>query len=179
MNYLKEKISVTFRDTQSAATNPDISQSDHDYMQIAIEEARYGIKHGHGGPFGAVIVKDGKIIAQGHNMVLKNNDPTAHGEMMAIRKAGEALQIFDLSGCTLYTTGEPCHMCLCAIMWANITKVYYGCTIADNGRIGFRDDKFNDIFGGRDRLGAFLTEIDRNKCLQLFDEYNNMQHKGY
>ena len=151
----------------------------HDYMQIAIEEARTGIKNGHGGPFGAVIVKDGKIVSQGHNMVLKNNDATAHGEMMALRKAGEVLGTFDLSGCTLYTTGEPCHMCLCAIMWANIDKVYYGCTIADNGRIGFRDDKFNDIFGGRERLGDFLVEVDRDKCLDLFDEYNNMQHANY
>ena len=102
-------------------------------------------------------------MARGYNMVLKNNDPTAHGEMMAIRKAGETLRTFDLSGCTLYTTGEPCHMCLCAIMWANIDRVYYGCTIADNGRIGFRDDKFNDIFGGRERLGNLLTEIERDR----------------
>lgn len=153
--------------------------SNHDFMQMAIEEARGGITQGHGGPFGTVIVKDGEVVARGHNMVLKNNDPTAHGEMMAIRKAGAALGTFDLRGCTLYTTGEPCHMCLCAIMWANIDKVYYGCTIADNGRIGFRDDKFNDIFGGRDRLGKLLTEIDRDECLRLFDEYNNMQHQGY
>lgn len=170
---------ITFRQNPANHTDADITLSDHDYMQMAIDEAREGITHGHGGPFGSVIVKDGKVVARGHNMVLKNNDPTAHGEMTAIRKAGEALQTFDLSGCTLYTTGEPCHMCLCAIMWANIEKVYYGCTIADNGRIGFRDDKFNDIFGGRDRLGTFLTEIDRDKCLALFDEYNNMQHEGY
>ena len=162
-------------------TAPEIvtPASDHDYMQMAIDEAREGIRQGHGGPFGAVIVKDGKVIASGHNMVLANNDATAHGEMMAIRKAGAELGTFDLSGCTLYTTGEPCHMCLCAIMWANIDKVYYGCTIADNGRIGFRDDKFNDIFGGRDKLGDFLTEIDRDACLALFDEYNQMQHKKY
>lgn len=151
----------------------------HDFMQMAIEEARAGIVQGHGGPFGSVIVKDGEVVSTGHNMVLKNNDPTAHGEMMAIRNAGKALGTFDLSGCTLYTTGEPCHMCLCAIMWANIEKVYYGCTIADNGRIGFRDDKFDKIFGGRDLLGNLLTQIDRDKCLALFDEYNNIQHRGY
>lgn len=153
--------------------------NNQDYMLMAIEEARLGIRQGHGGPFGSVIVKDGKIIAKGHNMVLANNDATAHGEIMAIRAAGAALGTYDLSGCTLYTTGEPCHMCLCAIMWANIDQVYYGCTIADNGRIGFRDDKFNDIFGGRDKLGDFLTEIDRDACLALFDEYNQMQHKTY
>ena len=153
--------------------------NNHEYMQMAIEEARAGIQQGHGGPFGSVIVKDGEVIAKGHNQVLSNNDATAHGEMMAIRKAGEVLGTHDLSGCTISTTGEPCHMCLCAIMWANIDKVYYGCTIADNGKIGFRDDKFNDIFGGRDKLGDMLIELDREACLALFDEYNNMQHEGY
>jgi tRNA(Arg) A34 adenosine deaminase TadA len=112
-------------------------------------------------------------------MVLVNHDPTAHGEVIAIRKAGKALGTHDLSGCTLYTTGEPCHMCLCAIMWANIDKVYYGCTIADNGKIGFRDDKFNTIFGGRDKLGDMLTELSREECLQLFEEYNNINHTTY
>ncbi len=151
----------------------------HDYMQIAIEEARIGIRQKHGGPFGSVIVKDGEIVSKGHNMVLKNHDPTAHGEMMAIRKAGDILGTHDLSGCILYTTGEPCHMCLCAILWANIDKVYYGCTIADNGLIGFRDDKFNEIFGGREKLGDLLVQVDRDDCLALFHEYNNLEHEGY
>jgi len=153
--------------------------TDKDYMKMAIEEAREGIHKGHGGPFGTVIVKDGKVIAKGHNMVLANHDATAHGEVTAIRKAGEVLGTHDLSDCVLYTTGEPCHMCLCAILWANIKKVYYGCTIADNGKIGFRDDKFNTIFGGREKLGGFLTETDREECLRLFDEYNKMNHKTY
>ena len=153
--------------------------TDKDYMKMAIEEAREGIHKGHGGPFGTVIVKDGKVIAKGHNMVLANHDATAHGEVTAIRKAGEILGTHDLSDCVLYTTGEPCHMCLCAILWANIKKVYYGCTIADNGKIGFRDDKFNTIFGGREKLGGFLTETDREECLRLFDEYNKMNHKTY
>lgn len=160
-------------------THDTIALTDSDYMQMAIDEASLGIQQGHGGPFGSVIVRDGQVIARGHNMVLRNNDPTAHGEMMAIRQAGAALGTHDLSGCTLYTTGEPCHMCLCAILWANIDRVYYGCTIADNGRIGFRDDKFNDLFGGRDRLGQLLIPLDRDKCLALFDEYNHMQHQGY
>lgn len=151
----------------------------HDYMTMAIEEARCGIQQGHGGPFGSVIVKDGQVIARAHNQVLLNHDATAHGEVMAIRKAGEALGTHDLTGCVLYTTGEPCHMCLCASMWANLDKVYYGCTIEDNGRIGFRDDKFDRVFGGRDLLGDFLVEIDRDQCLALFDEYNQMQHQGY
>ena len=146
------------------------------YMKMAIEEARDGIRANHGGPFGTVIVKDGEVIATGHNLVLLNNDPTAHG---AIREAGRKLGSYDLSGCTLYTTGEPCHMCLCACMWANIDKVYYGCTIEDNGLIGFRDDKFDKIFGGREKLGDYMNEFERNACLELFEEYRNLHRTIY
>ena len=148
-------------------------------MQIAIDEARIGIKNKDGGPFGSVIVKNGEIIARGHNHVLKNNDPTCHGEIDAIRKAGEKLKTFDLSGCELYTTGEPCPMCLCACMWANIDKVYYGCTIADNEKIGFRDNKFDDLMGGRAKIGDYLEMMDRDECLKLFDEYNQMEAERY
>lgn len=149
------------------------------YMQMAIAQAREGISKGHGGPFGTVIVKDGIVVGQGHNRVLANNDPTCHGEISAIRDAGKRLGTFDLSGCELYTTGEPCHMCLCACMWANIDKIYYGCTIEDNGRIGFRDDKFDGIFGGREKLGDYLEELCREDCLKLFDEYMSMSHDTY
>lgn len=148
-------------------------------MRQAIAEAREGINAGHGGPFGTVIVKDGKIVGRGHNCVLLLNDPTCHGEVAAIRDAGKNLGTFDLSGCELYTTGEPCHMCLCACMWANISKIYYGCTIDDNSIIGFRDGKFDEIFGGRDKLGDYMQEIDREECQQLFEEYKNMQHQNY
>jgi len=148
-------------------------------MAIAIKEAREGITHGHGGPFGTAIVKDGKVIARGHNRVLINLDPTRHGEVDAIRKACKKLGTFDLSGCELYTTGEPCHMCLCACMWANISKIYYGCTIKDNDMIGFRDDKFDKIFGGRDKMPGYMEEVDREACLKLFQEYLNMDHETY
>ena len=148
-------------------------------MRQAIAEAREGIHAGHGGPFGTVIVKDGKIVGRGHNCVLLLNDPTCHGEVAAIRDAGKNLNTFDLSGCELYTTGEPCHMCLCACMWANISKIYYGCTIEDNSIIGFRDGKFDKIFGGRDKLGDYMQEIDREECQKLFEEYKNMQHQNY
>ena len=149
------------------------------FMALAIDEAREGINKGHGGPFGSVIVKDGEIVGKGHNRVLKNNDPTCHGEIDAIRKACYNLDSFDLTGCELYTTGEPCHMCLCACMWANISRVYYGCTIEDNGKIGFRDDKFNGIFEGREKLKDYLVELDRDACLELFDEYLSQHHKIY
>lgn len=153
--------------------------ADIKYMQMAIAQAREGITKGHGGPFGTVIVKDGIVVGQGHNRVLANNDPTCHGEISAIRDAGKRLGTFDLSGCELYTTGEPCHMCLCACMWANIDKIFYGCTIEDNGRIGFRDDKFDGIFGGREKLGDYLEELCREDCLKLFDEYMSMSHDTY
>lgn len=149
------------------------------YMSKAIEEAKEGIHKGHGGPFGSTIVKAGKIIASGHNMVLKTNDSTAHGEVVAIRKAEAALQTFDLSGCELYTTGEPCPMCLAACMWANIDKVYYGCTIADNASIGFRDEKFDNMFGGREAFRDYLEEVDRDACLALFEEYNSLNAQKY
>ena len=112
-------------------------------------------------------------------MVLKQHDPTHHGEISAIRQAARKLRSYDLSNCELYTTGEPCHMCLCASMWANISKIYYGCTIADNGRIGFRDDKFDNIFGGREKLTHYLIQTDHDECLKLFDEYLETQHSLY
>ena len=147
------------------------------YMKLAVEQARTGIHAGHGGPFGSVIVKDGKIIGLGHNMVLKNNDSTAHGEVVAIRNAEQELNTFDLSGAEIYTTGEPCPMCLAACMWANISKVYYGCTIDDNEKIGFRDAKFDHLMGGRINLSEYLEQIGREECLELFDEYNKIENK--
>ena len=149
------------------------------FMREAITEAREGIRAGHGGPFGTVIVKDGKIVGRGHNRVLLLHDPTCHGEVAAIRDAGQNLGTHDLSGCELYTTGEPCHMCLGAGRFANISRIYYGCTIEDNSIIGFRDGKFDELFGGRDKLGGYMLEMDREECLKVFEEYREMQHEGY
>lgn len=156
-----------------------VAEAQSEFMQIAIREAREGITNGDGGPFGTAIVKDGVLIASGHNHVLAYNDPTCHGEVDAIRKACKRLGTFDLTGCELYTTGEPCHMCLCACMWANISRIYYGCTIADNEIIGFRDNKFDQIFGGRDKLGDYMTEVDREACLRLFHDYIEMNAPKY
>lgn len=156
-----------------------VAEAQSEFMQIAIQEAREGISNGDGGPFGTAIVRDEVLIASGHNHVLAYNDPTCHGEVDAIRKACKRLGTFDLTGCELYTTGEPCHMCLCACMWANISKIYYGCTIADNEIIGFRDNKFDQIFGGRDKLGDYMTEIDREACLRLFQDYSKMDATKY
>lgn len=156
-----------------------VAEAQSEFMQIAIQEAREGISNGDGGPFGTAIVRDGVLIASGHNHVLAYNDPTCHGEVDAIRKACKRLGTFDLTGCELYTTGEPCHMCLCACMWANISRIYYGCTIADNEIIGFRDNKFDHIFGGRDKLGDYMTEIDREACIRLFQDYIEMNAPKY
>lgn len=151
-----------------------------EYMQIAIQEARSGILVGDGGPFGSVIVKDGVIIGRGHNMVLRNHDASAHGEVSAIRDAGMRLGTHDLSGSVIYTTGEPCPMCLCACMWANIDRVYYGCTIEENEKIGFRDERFNSLLGiGRDDMSDYLIQTDHEACVKLFDEYLATQHEIY
>lgn len=149
------------------------------FMREAIGEACGGICQHHGGPFGSVIVKDGVIVGRGHNRVLVDKDPTCHGEVAAIRDACKNLDTHDLSGCVLYTTGEPCPMCLFACLWANIGQVYYGCTIGDNAMIGFRDERFDDLTGGRERLKDYLTCIDRDACLALFRAYQDMEHDLY
>lgn len=153
--------------------------AENPFMQAAIDEAFAGIMANHGGPFGAVIVKNGKIVSRGHNQVLRDNDPTCHGEISAIRNACREMKTHDLSGCEIYTTGEPCPMCLYACLWANIEKVYYGCTIEDNSIIGFRDEKFDKLGGGREQLAEYLTCIDRDACLELFRAYQSMEHAIY
>ena len=147
------------------------------FMKEAIKEAEKGIASGDGGPFGAVVVKDGVIVGKGHNKVLKNNDATCHGEMEAIKSASKKLGTFDLSGCVLYTTGEPCPMCLSACLWANIEKVYYGCSLMDNEKIGFRDKKFDSLMGGRKNLKNYLIELNRKECLELFEKYLKIENR--
>ena len=150
----------------------------NEFMSVAIQEALNGILNGHGGPFGAVIVKDGKIIGQGHNMVVKNNDPTCHGEISAIRDACKNLSTFDLKGAQIYTTGEPCPMCLGAILWSNIDKIYFGCTIKENEMIGFRDDIFyKNLSISTKKMSDKLVQIDHDECLQLFNKYLSIKNK--
>ena len=149
---------------------------DSKFMKEAIKEAYDGINKKHGGPFGAVIVKDGKVIGKGHNRVLKDKDPTCHGEMMAIKDACKNLKSFDLSGSVLYTTAEPCPMCKGAILWANISKVYYGCNIEDTDKIGFRDQKFYDDW---ENDKEYLEEFDREECKKFFSDYLKDEHELY
>jgi len=116
--------------------------SDPRFMHRAIELARLGMNSGAGGPFGAVVVKDGEIIGEGFNRVVATCDPTAHGEVVAIRDACSRIGHFSLEGCEIHTTGEPCPMCLGAIHWARIGRIHYGFSIADAATIGFDDREF-------------------------------------
>ena len=154
-------------------------QAENPFMQAALEEALAGISGQHGGPFGSVIVRDGVIVGRGHNRVLTDRDPTCHGEIAAIRDACARLDTHDLSGCVLYTTAEPCPMCLFACLWARIDRVYYGCTILDTERIGFRDAAFDSAMGGREQLSDYLVCLDREACLALFDIYLETEHTVY
>ncbi|MEG1751801.1 MAG: nucleoside deaminase [Clostridia bacterium] len=142
------------------------------FIALAIKEAEEGILKKHGGPFGAVVVKNGQVVGKGHNMVLKNNDPTAHAEISAIRNACKNLNTFNLSGCELYVTAEPCPMCYGAILWANIKKVYYGCNKFDSEKIGFRDNVFYSLTS-KDKDNLFEV-IDQKECRELFDKYAQM-----
>lgn len=142
------------------------------YMKKAKENAENGIQKQEGGPFGAVIIdKEGNIIANGNNRVLKEKDPTQHAEIVAIREACKKLDTYDLSDCTMYTSAEPCPMCLSAIIWSNIKKVYYACSKEDAGKIGFRDDIIYDYLKGKNENLIKLEQIDREECIKTFEEY--------
>jgi tRNA(Arg) A34 adenosine deaminase TadA len=114
--------------------------SDESFMRAAIQLADEGLASGRGGPFGCVIVRAGQVVGRGNNRVTSTNDPTAHAEVTAIRDACAKLQTFQLTDCVLYTSCEPCPMCLSAIYWARIPTVYYGNTRQDAAAIGFDDD---------------------------------------
>jgi len=147
------------------------------FMKAAIGEALRGMRKNTGGPFGAVVAKDGKIIARGHNRVLATNDPTAHAEIVAIRKAAKRLGRFDLSDCVVYTTSEPCPMCFAAIRWAKIKTVYYGCSVDDAAAIGFADKKIREEICSASALEVRMAELDRAECLGLFEEWMNKKDR--
>ena len=143
------------------------------FMQQAIEESLQGMRSGDGGPFGAVITQNGEIIASAHNEVLKTNDPTAHAEIAAIRRAAEKLGRFDLSDCEIYSSCEPCPMCLSAIYWAKISMLHYGNTAKDAADAGFDDQFIYDAIRGNvaNKRITILAE-DREDCKIAFDEWN-------
>ncbi|MBU1089170.1 nucleoside deaminase [Patescibacteria group bacterium] len=147
------------------------------FMNLAIAEAEKGLATGDGGPFGAVIVRAGKILARAHNEVLKNNDPTCHAEIQAIRAASQKLKCFNLSDCEIYSNCEPCPMCLAAIYWARIPKLYFGATRADAAKIGFADKIIYDAIGGKAACERVeKIQVAREKCLQPFKKWVKMEN---
>ena len=149
-------------------------------IELGIEEARKTMNEGKGGPFGAVITRNGKIITVASNTVISSHDASAHAEINAIRKAGKILGKHDLSDCEIYATGYPCPMCLSAIIWANIKKVYYGTNLDDAKEIGFRDEFIYEHIKNNG-LGNLIEfeNIEREKCLELFKEYKNSGKEIY
>lgn len=143
-------------------------------MELALNDVKNSLNKGDGGPFGACIVdSNGKVIAVAHNQVIKNNDPTAHAEIEAIRIASKKLNTYDLTGCIMYTTCMPCPMCLSAIIWANIKEVYYGCSKSDADDIGFRDKLIYDYINGTKKDILTLKELNHDECMQVFKEYKD------
>ena len=148
-------------------------------MKLAKELADSNLISNAGGPFGACVVKDGEIIGRGSNHVLANNDPTAHAEVMAIRDACASINSYDLSGCELYTSCYPCPMCLSAIIWANIQKVYYGNTKEDADRIGFRDDFIYEYIKNmnNDNDVLKLESMNREETIDTFNKFRQKDDK--
>ncbi len=148
------------------------------YMNIAVKEAFQGIRAGHGGPFGAVIVCNGEVIAQDHNRVLESNDPSAHAEMLVIRQAAQKLNRYDLSDCELYASCEPCPMCFAVIHWAKITQCYYGCTREDAARSQFDDKYLYDVIKGTTtELRVTMEQMDHDACIKPFQEWDQMEDR--
>jgi guanine deaminase len=112
------------------------------FMQRVLELSQHGMQSGHGGPFGCVIVQDGSIVGEAHNEVLSSNDPTAHAELLAVRRASGKLKTFNLTGCELYTNGAPCCMCASSMLWARIDRAYYVLSMEDSRAIGLGDEPF-------------------------------------
>lgn len=150
------------------------------YMDLAKNASIRGFSNGEGGPFGAVITDmEGNIIAEGNNQVLCDKDPTAHAEVVTIRKACKKLNTYDLSNYILYTSCEPCPMCLSAIIWSNIKTVYYGCTKEDAASIGFRDNDIYKYLSGENKDLIQLHQMDRDECVKAFEEYKRIQGTIY
>ena len=147
------------------------------FMQRAIELSIDSVNKG-GGPFGSVIVKNDKIIAEGSNKVTLTNDPTAHGEIVAIRKACKNLNNFDLSGCELYSTCEPCPMCLSAIYWARMNKIYYANTRDDAQKIDF-DDSFiySEFHKTINQRKIPMIQMMRDEALKAFELWDRKTDK--
>lgn len=155
-----------------------ITEQDKQFIKRAIELSEKGMDSNAGGPFGAIVVKDGEIIAEGFNKVTSNNDPTAHAEVIAIRRACEKLGTFQLDGCVIYTSCEPCPMCLGAMYWARPKAVYYACTKEDAAKIGF-DDQFiyEELDKNMDDRDIKFINLDREEGQRVFKKWEHKEGK--
>lgn len=155
-----------------------MAASHEDFMRRAIELARDSMEAGNGGPFGAVIVRENQIIGEGANHVITRNDPTAHGEVMAIRDACARLGTFSLEGAAIYTTGQPCPMCLGAIHWARLSRIYYGFSVTDAAAIGFDDSAIFEQFTMPESQRIIPAHVvSREAALQLARDYASLPNK--
>ncbi len=155
-----------------------MTEQDKEFMRRAIELAQKGIDDGQGGPFGAIIVRDGEIVGEGCNRVTSTNDPTAHAEIVAIRAACEKLNSFQLDNCVIYTSCEPCPMCLGAIYWARPARMFFACNREDAAEIGF-DDHFiyNEIERPIEQRHIESINFLREEGLKVFENWANMPDK--
>jgi tRNA(Arg) A34 adenosine deaminase TadA len=146
-----------------------MADADVRFMREAIAIARVGVRVGQS-PFGACVVRDGRMVARAHNTVLRDSDPSAHAEVNAIRAAGRALGTHDLSGCTVYATGEPCPMCLACCYWAHVSRVVYGTAVADSAAIGFGEITYAPatLLAGASRPMSVVGGVLRDECLAIF-----------
>jgi len=149
-----------------------------DFMQMAIELSEYNVRQAQGGPFGAVIVKDGMVVARSANKVVTTNDPTAHAEVSCIRLACQELGTYSLAGCEIYTSCEPCPMCLGAIYWARIDKIYYANNKADAAAIGF-DDHFiyDELELTMEKRKLPIVQLMRDEALNAFRLWSASEDK--
>lgn len=158
----------------SSENNPQMRA----FLQRAVDIARTHMQSGNGGPFGAVVVENGQIIAEGHNQVTSCNDPTAHAEVVAIREACKAKGTFDLSGCEIYASCEPCPMCLSAIYWARLDRIYYANTRDDAARIDFDDSLiYDEVAKSPEDRNIPMTHVPLDDALAVFDEWENKEDK--
>ena len=158
-----------------------MDEKDQHFIKMAIALAEDGMNNDKGGPFGAIIVKDGEIVGRGSNMVTSTNDPTAHAEVTAIRDACKNLNDFQLSGCTIYTSCEPCPMCLGAIYWARPDRIVYGCTREDAAAIGFDDEfLYKEVTVPVEERSIPTFQLGRTESLKVFEAWDAKENKiGY
>jgi tRNA(Arg) A34 adenosine deaminase TadA len=151
---------------------------DPHFMREAIRLSREKSLQGQGGPFGAVIVKNNRIIARGWNQVLRRNDPTCHAEMVAIRAACRKLRDYRLAGCAIYVNCEPCPMCLAALYWAGIDRIYFAATRRDAGELGFADDfLYRELLLPPEQRRVPVEQAMRDEALAVFRQWNALENK--